>query len=118
MDITYRVTRQGKLVAYGPASEIIKGRQVTVKLPGSPLSERRWIESAGQPFAADGTEMAYGYLVPSAVRGADEAIIAKLRKAAPAPARKPTPARQRWTREDEDHLHEDMGDVSHFFRDR
>lgn len=61
MKITYRKTKQGTWVAYGPASEIKAGAEVTVtKANGDTKTER--IESAGKPFTADGVQMCYGYL--------------------------------------------------------
>jgi hypothetical protein len=63
--ITYRKTRQGEWVAFGPASVIRAGVTVTVtKKSGETKAET--IKSAGRPFAVNGTQMAYGYLAPQA----------------------------------------------------
>lgn len=62
--ITYRKTRQGEWVAFGPASLISAGAVVTVtKRSGETKTER--ITSSGRPFIANGTEMVYGYLAKS-----------------------------------------------------
>jgi len=59
--ITYRKTRQGQWVAYGPASAITAGTTVTVtRASGETRTE--YIASAGRPFAAGGAQMAYGYI--------------------------------------------------------
>ena len=59
--LTYRKTRQSEWVAFGPADAILKGRTVTVtKRDGTCKTE--YIERAGRPFQAGGTECCYGYL--------------------------------------------------------
>lgn len=63
--ITYRKTRQGEWVAYGPAAALRAGATVTVtKRSGETKAER--IASVGRPFTAGGIQMAYGYLAPAA----------------------------------------------------
>lgn len=59
--ITYRKTSQGEWVAFGPASEIKAGSDITVaKKSGE--RETRHVNAAGKPFLVDGVKMVYGYL--------------------------------------------------------
>lgn len=58
--ITYRKTRHGEWVAYGPASEVRPG-QVTVQTKGG-KRKLETVTSVGRPFRVDGKEMVYGYL--------------------------------------------------------
>jgi len=59
--ITYRKTKTGQWVAYGPAAALIPGQPVRVtKKDGTTKVEI--IESVGKPFDVNGTRMAYGYL--------------------------------------------------------
>lgn len=59
--ITYRKTRDGQWVAYGPASEIKPDTTVTVTKKNGETKEE-YIESVGKPFTVDGTKMVYGYI--------------------------------------------------------
>lgn len=59
--ITYRKTRDGEWVAYGPAAMLKPGQQVTVTKRDS-STKQEWIDSVGKPFVVDGVRMAYGYL--------------------------------------------------------
>lgn len=59
--ITYRKTKAGEWVAYGPATAIRTGVVVTVaKKDGSTKTEH--IASVGRAFLVNGTPMVYGYL--------------------------------------------------------
>lgn len=59
--VTYRKTKTGEWVVYGPAAVIEPGRTVDVtKRDGTRKAET--IERVGKPFAADGRQMVYGYL--------------------------------------------------------
>ncbi len=63
--ITYRKTKQGQWVAFGPATEITPGATVTVtKSNGTTKTER--IASVGKPFTVNAMAMVYGYLAPGA----------------------------------------------------
>lgn len=62
--ITYRKTRAGAWVAYGPSYAIKAGATVTVaKRDGTTKQET--ITSVGKTFTADGQSMVYGYLAPA-----------------------------------------------------
>jgi hypothetical protein len=62
--ITYRKTKGGEWVAFGPASAIRPGALVCVtKRDGATKTEH--IASVGHPFTVDGRQMVYGYLTPS-----------------------------------------------------
>lgn len=64
-EVTYRRTKAGEWVAYGPANYLTGRDGVTVtKRNGS--TEHRWIDRIGRPFQAGGIEMVYAYLAPSA----------------------------------------------------
>lgn len=58
--ITYRKTKAGEWVAYGPAAVIRPGTVTVTRRDGSTRTET--IERAGKAFTAGGTQMAYGYL--------------------------------------------------------
>lgn len=59
--ITYRKTKRGEWVAFGPAALIAPGRSVIiVKKDGTTRMEA--IESVGRTFDVDGVEMVYGYI--------------------------------------------------------
>lgn len=59
--ISYRKTRDGEWVAYGPAAAIKPMTVVTVtKRDGSVKTEE--IVEVGRPFTVDGQRMRYGYL--------------------------------------------------------
>ena len=63
--ITYRKTKAGEWVAYGPASQIAAGSSVTItKRDGS--TSTRTVESVGHPFDVAGVQMVYGHLAPEA----------------------------------------------------
>jgi hypothetical protein len=58
---TYRKTKQGQWVAFGPADMITAGADVTVtKRSGQAKTEH--IDSVGRIFRVDGRDMVYGYL--------------------------------------------------------
>jgi len=61
MDITYRKTRNGQWVAYGPADAITAGTVVTVTKKNGETKEE-YIESVGRPFEVNGVKMVYGYI--------------------------------------------------------
>jgi hypothetical protein len=61
--ITYRKTKAGEWVAFGPADLIAPGPVTVHKKDGSTKDET--ITKVGRPFTVDGREMAYGYLTPS-----------------------------------------------------
>jgi hypothetical protein len=57
---TYRKTRQGEWVVFGPADGILRGNTVAVtKKDGTVKTE--YIERVGKTFTADGTICCYGY---------------------------------------------------------
>jgi len=61
MTITYRKTKDGEWVAYGPASEIKPDTQITVtRRDGKTKTE--FVTSIGRPFAVNGQRMVYGHL--------------------------------------------------------
>jgi hypothetical protein len=63
MAITYRKTKAGTWVAYGPLCAIQPGKTVTVaKRDGT--TKQELIASIGRPFTANGQQMVYGYLTP------------------------------------------------------
>lgn len=65
--ITYRKTRAGEWVAFGPVAEIQAGREVTVtKRSGQTKTEL--VDRIGKPFVVDGTKMVYGYIDTAARR--------------------------------------------------
>lgn len=65
--ITYRKTKRGEWVAYGPFSAFPEWNEKTTclgvtvhKKDGTPNSET--VTRLGKPFTVNGTEMVYGYL--------------------------------------------------------
>lgn len=63
-EITYRKTKDGQWVAYGPADQIHTGAEVTVtKRDGTNKVET--VKSVGRTFNVNGTLMVYGYLAAS-----------------------------------------------------
>jgi hypothetical protein len=59
--VTYRKTKTGEWVVFGPADRVTTGRQVNVrKKDGSIKLET--VVSVGKPFQVDGQQMVYGYL--------------------------------------------------------
>lgn len=59
--ITFRKTRQGDWVAFGPASAVRECTEVTVtKRSGD--AKRVYIERTGKTFQVDGLDMVYGYI--------------------------------------------------------
>lgn len=58
--VTYRKTKAGTWVVFGPASAVKVGRVEVVKRDGSRKTET--VTGLGKTFRADGTEMVYGYL--------------------------------------------------------
>jgi hypothetical protein len=70
MAITYRKTKDGQWVAFGPASEIQANTIVTVtKRDGT--TKREMIASVGKPFTANGQQMVYGYISTDTTVAAD-----------------------------------------------
>src|SRR5690606_14665454 len=62
--VTYRRTKSGQWVAYGPAHIVKAGSTVVVtKRDGSTKTET--IEKVGKTFRVNGREMVYGYLARS-----------------------------------------------------
>lgn len=72
MAISYRKTKDGKWVAFGPVAEVRVGTVTVTKASGERKTEQ--VVSLGKPFEANGTQCVYGYLATSA----------------PAPARRPS----------------------------
>lgn len=62
--ITYRKTKSGEWVAYGPATAIRVGTVTVTKKSGETKTET--VERLGRTFTVDGTEMVYDYLAKSA----------------------------------------------------
>lgn len=60
--VTYRKTKTGEWVAYGPAATVRPGPVTVTKRDGSTKTEH--IETVGKPFLANGQQMVYGYLTP------------------------------------------------------
>lgn len=58
--ITYRKTKNGKWVAFGPAAEVRIGTVTITKRDGSTKTEI--VESLGKPFDVRGVPHVYGYL--------------------------------------------------------
>lgn len=66
--ISYRKTKTGEWVAFGPADAIVEGCTcVVTKRDGTTKTEL--VERVGRIFQVDGRDMVYGYLAPKAVRG-------------------------------------------------
>ena len=111
--ITYRKTRQGAWVAFGPADAVKAGEVVNIAKKNGAIS-RRLVESTGKVFIVDGERMVYGYLaegeVPVTTTAAQveyaQAAHQAAQAATEAPARKAPAARtytrqaQSWTRHD------------------
>ena len=63
-NVTYRQTREGQWVAFGPAAIVQAGNAVTVtKRDGTVKLEN--VVRVGNPFVVDGVAMVYGYLAPA-----------------------------------------------------
>lgn len=62
--ITYRKTKDGKWVAFGPASEVRVGTITVTKRNGETKSET--VANVGRPFKIEGIDHVYGYLEPRA----------------------------------------------------
>lgn len=60
--LTYRRTKAGEWVAYGPAAAVRLGRVTVAKKDGGTKTET--VTRVGRPFRVDGVECAYGYLAP------------------------------------------------------
>jgi hypothetical protein len=58
--VTYRKTKTGEWVAYGPASALRVGAVTVSKRSGETKVET--VARLGKPFPVDGTAMVYGYL--------------------------------------------------------
>ena len=93
--ITYRKTKTGEWVAYGPAAALSTGPVTITKKDGSTKTET--IERLGRPFTAAGTQMVYGYLAAAVPQTqSDEefyAAFAAMRAPQPAP-KSPAPGRR------------------------
>ncbi|GAB3251402.1 hypothetical protein [Kineosporia babensis] len=61
IDNTYRTTKNGAKVVYGPASQVIAGRTVAV-VKANKSVEHVAIASIGKPFAVGSVQYVYGYL--------------------------------------------------------
>lgn len=59
--VSYRKTRSGEWVAYGPSSVVKAMHYVSVTRRDGTASQVI-IERTGRPFTVDGTEMVYGYI--------------------------------------------------------
>jgi len=64
MNVTYRKTKTGEWVAYGPASLVCPGFVTVTKRSGE--AKQELVERVGRPFTAEGVEMVYGYLAAKA----------------------------------------------------
>ncbi len=62
---TYRKTKQGQWVAFGPASVIRVGQVTVAKRDGTTKTET--VESVGRTFTVDGVDCCYGYLAAKPV---------------------------------------------------
>jgi hypothetical protein len=60
--ITYRKTKQGEWVAFGPARDIAPGRTIHISKKGTRAVDTRRVEKVGKTFKVDGVECVYGYL--------------------------------------------------------
>lgn len=78
--VTYRKTRNGEYVAYGPATIVREGVVTITKRDGS--TKQVMVSGVGRTFTVDGIGMRYGY------------IDSDITVPAPAPARKPAYAGQ------------------------
>lgn len=58
--ITYRKTKRGEWVAYGPSNEMHTGDIKITKKSGDHIT--RCIERLGKPFSTPSGDMVYGYL--------------------------------------------------------
>ena len=58
---TYRKTKQGDWVAYGPAAHITAGTEIVITQKNG-TQDIRTVERTGRTFQVDGTTMVYGYL--------------------------------------------------------
>jgi len=77
--ISYRQTKAGAWVAFGPVADVVAGATVTItKKDGS--TKQFAVESVGRSFEVDGQDMVYGY-----GQSVDSSAVAP----APAPARAP-----------------------------
>lgn len=66
---TYRRTKQGEWVVMAPAATLRAGQAITVTTKAG-ARKTEIIDHVGRAFAAEGVQMAYGYLAPAApVRG-------------------------------------------------
>ena len=66
---TYRKTKQGEWVAYGPAAILGTGPGTVVNVrtkSGGIKTEH--IARCGRPFSVDGQQMVYGYIAPRSPR--------------------------------------------------
>lgn len=64
--ISYRRTKTGEWVAYGPAAEVKPGPVCITKANGD--EKLAIVDRVGRPFTVDGAQMVYGYLVDGARR--------------------------------------------------
>lgn len=63
-EITYRKTKTGEWVAYGPASIVRPGAVTVAKRDGTSKTET--VTRTGRTFTVGAVEMVYGYLAKSA----------------------------------------------------
>jgi hypothetical protein len=63
MVISYRKTKEGLWVAFGPAAEVHIGQITITKKSGETKSEK--VEKVGNSFMVNGIPHVYGYLTPS-----------------------------------------------------
>jgi hypothetical protein len=62
--VTYRKTKAGQWVAFGPASVVRPGYVTVTKKSGE--SKQELVESVGRTFTVNGRDMVYGYLAAKA----------------------------------------------------
>jgi len=74
--ISYRKTKSGTWVAYGPASEIKAGETIQVTVSNGDCDSRT-VGSVGKIFKANGLDMVYGYLADAKPRVAAGAAAAR-----------------------------------------
>ena len=60
--LTYRKTKDGKWVAFGPADEVVLGHATVHKKNGE--TKKETIVRVGKSFDVDGVAHCYGYLQP------------------------------------------------------
>jgi hypothetical protein len=68
--LTYRKTKNGKWVAFGPQSEVRKGWVKITTKAGKVKTE--FVESTGRSFDVNGVQHCYGYLAPKSHRYSEQ----------------------------------------------